>query len=354
VNTLQEGFLTMKKRKAFGISQDLNDGISETMNAAKNNAGQLHYEVIPLTKIKFDPDNPRQLALKLEELTDGNFSVHDSPNDQKRKELESLKSLASSIKKSGVRNAIEVYKDGTYYRLISGERRVLGSILAGKEDIPARILATKPTLFDIRYLQWIENIEREDLSISERIHNVRQLVLAHSEQGEPITATRLKELLGCSLPHAMTYLAILHAPSDIQTLLMKNAITNLEKAAFLAKVDSTEIRAKLVQACLEEKNSLAKLKKLLNENVQLAKKSNIVASGNKGRIAKRVTLGYTQNIDVVKKLIDLILAEPHLQHIEQQLHIDWQDCTSISRGFQALIQHLEKEINLTPRVHNVK
>lgn len=333
----------MNKRKAFGISRDLNEGISQTINAAKNNVGQLRYEVIPLSKIKFDPDNPRKLAISIQEIeNETELTARDPLYERKKRELESLRSLATSIKKTGVRHAVEIYKDGINYRLISGERRVLGSILAGKVDIQARVLDTKPSEFDIRYLQWIENIEREDLNIWDRIQNVRQLVTAYAAQYEvEVTATVLKDILGCSLPHAMTYLAILKAPADIKALLIENAITNLEKAALLAKVQDSMLREKLVKKCLSENISLAGLKKI----IQLEQKTEIEIKRllvTKPRATKRVMLGDTDQVIVVKHLLELILKNNQTDKLHEILaDIDWNNLASVSKGFQVVIKFLE-------------
>jgi ParB family chromosome partitioning protein len=330
----------MAKRKSFGISKALNEGISQTINAVKNNAGQLRYEVIPLTKIQFDPENPRKLTIKPEELLLETVNLEGLP-EGKKKELDSLRSLAASIKKTGVRHAIEVYKDGADYRLISGERRVLGSILAGKEDIQARVLDLKPSEFDIRYLQWIENIEREDLSIWERLQNVRQLITTYSQlYATEVSPTSLKEILGCSLPHAMTYLAILNAPADIQGLLQTNQLQNLEKAAFLAKVESDSLRSQLIGDCIGKNASLASLKKRLAHFQELSKQIKQSSKQTKGRAAKRVTLGFTNNIHVVKKLFELIIEDGSWPEAKS-FQVDWNDYQSVSKGFQLLIKLLE-------------
>lgn len=332
----------MTKRKVFGISKDLNEGMSQTINAAKNNAGQLRYEVIPLTKIKLDPNNPRKLALKADDLKeDLALEARDPLYDRKKKELEGIKSLATSIKKQGVRNAVEVYKDGVHYRLISGERRVLASLLAGKEDIPARIIDDKPSEFDIRYLQWIENIEREDLSIWERLQNVQQLINAYSQNEHvTVTATLLKDLIGCSLPHAMTYLAVLQAPDDVQQLLQENVLTNLEKAALLSKTHDPLLRARLVKACVQDNLPLTALKKIASDHVKPVVKSTLPR--RQGRTARRITLGHTTQIHVVKKLMTSALALPEFTpHSEHFISIDWSDLAEVSKAFQKLIKLME-------------
>lgn len=342
VKQLPRRYLMMKKRKAFGISKDLNDGISQTILTAENNAGQLRYEVIPLKKIKFDPENPRQLALKPTELL-SEILPSDPLQEQKKKELESLRSLANSIMKTGVRHAIEVFKDGTEYRLISGERRVLGSLLAGKLDIQARIVDARPSEYDIRYLQWIENIEREDLSTWERLQNVKQLIFAyHQHEDREITATLLKDLLGCSLPQAMTYLSILQAPPDLLSYIQNNKLTNLEKISFLAKVEEKDLRAHLLATCIENNLPLARLKAIYQDAKKNAKLAKMPIRATKGRTARRVTLGYTDQINVVKKLIELVLTQtpyPSLHSVIKD--IDWNDCSAVSKAFQRLIKSME-------------
>ena len=74
-----------------------------------------------------------------------------------------------------------VYKHGEKYRLIAGERRTLASILAGKADIQAKILDARPDELKISLLQWIENIERKDLSLWERLNNLEKIVHAYAE-----------------------------------------------------------------------------------------------------------------------------------------------------------------------------
>ena len=81
---------------------------------------------------------------------------------QPRREFseESIKELSDSIKEQGVLTPLLVRRNGDGFELIAGERRTLASILAGKEDIPAKILTVKPSSLKISLLQWIENIER--------------------------------------------------------------------------------------------------------------------------------------------------------------------------------------------------
>lgn len=328
----------MKGIKRFNLSQDLERGISETLSTAKNNIGQLRYEVIPLSRIKFDPTNPRKLALTREELnqpileTDPNYV-------QKKQELEKLRSMANSISKVGVRHAAEVYKEGSDYRLISGERRVLASLIAGKVDISVRILEHKPTELDLKFLQWVENMEREDLSTWEKVLNIRQLVIAHAkEKGGKISAIILGELLGCTRQIATIWLTAAEAPDDVLEALKKGKISNIEKTAFLAKIKDEECRSEILNACINNA-SLDDMRKLLDKGDVTKFKD----EGKKGRPAQRVALGYVNNLTAMKKIMNAVLDMEECVIYKKELEdLNWNSFADISDAFKKIISYLEK------------
>jgi ParB family chromosome partitioning protein len=76
---------------------------------------------------------------------------------------ESLKELAVSIKEQGIIQPITVRKMGyDKYQIISGERRVRASKLAGLESIPAYIrVANDQSMLEMAL---VENIQRSDLN----------------------------------------------------------------------------------------------------------------------------------------------------------------------------------------------
>ena len=61
----------MSKRKKFGISKQLSESLSQTVQVARQNAGALRYEIVPLNRIELDPDNPRQLHLQKIDIVTG-------------------------------------------------------------------------------------------------------------------------------------------------------------------------------------------------------------------------------------------------------------------------------------------
>src|SRR6185437_4200103 len=168
----------MSKKKRFGVSQALSRGLSETIHVVENNTGIFRNTILPLSRIELDPDNPRKLAISLEDVLHG-MDKKDTLYERKQEELERLKELAITIENSGIINPVVAYKNGEVYRIVAGERRCLASFLAGKNEIEARIYNEKPKGFELKLLQWIENTAREDLSLSERIDNIREVIIEY-------------------------------------------------------------------------------------------------------------------------------------------------------------------------------
>ena len=213
----------MAKKKVFQISEALTEGLEETITAAHNYSGELRIDVISIKRIEVDPENPRDLAINTDDLYRG-LSESDPDYIRKSEELSSLQTIANSIRDQGIINPIVVYKYGDKYRLVAGERRTLASILAGRQDIQAKILDTKPNELKIRLLQWIENVERSDLTLWERLRNLEKIAVTYATKKnistEQVTITELSNLIGCSKPHAMNYKAVLMAEDVIMIIVL--------------------------------------------------------------------------------------------------------------------------------------
>jgi ParB family chromosome partitioning protein len=333
----------MSKRKSFTIGLALAQGLEETIESAQNHSGELRVDVLPLSKVETDPDNPRDLALRFEDIRTG-IAPNDIDHARKTAELESLQSLANSIKSQGIINPITVYKHGDKYRLIAGERRTLASVVAGKTDIQARILDNKPDELKVSLLQWIENIERSDLSLWERLRNLEKIVVAHMKAkktpAESITVTELSNLIGCSKPHAMDYKAILDADDEIRRLIHDNKIKNLQKVALIAGITAKEARESAINACMNG----ATLKQLKSLSTQAnAKPVTPKVIEKRGRQTTAINFGVTKNINVAKTILDSVLQNQSMSHISQHFKsIDWSNHRSVADAFKKLIKKLEE------------
>lgn len=337
----------LKKRKSFQISTALKEGLEDTIKAAEDYSGQLRVEVIPLRKIELDPENPRDLMLELDELPHGP-AQEDASYQRKISEKEKLESLSFSIKSEGIINPITVYKYGDKYRVIAGERRTLASKLAGKTDIPAKILDAKPSHLKLSLLQWIENIEREDLSLIEKIRNLEKIIdISQKEKNnqQPLKILQLCELIGCSKSQAANYLSLVYAPNDVKETLQNNSIRNIEKAAFIARLDSSGLRKITLDACVNGA-SLNELKKIVHaqENLDYSNRSEKKLMNKKNN--NSINLGATTNPSVVKLLINAILKHDLYNHLEPNFkNLDWKNNNEIAKAFNRLVKSIEETVN---------
>jgi ParB family transcriptional regulator, chromosome partitioning protein len=335
----------MSKKKRFMISSSLNQGLTDTMNAVYNNAGSVRFEVIPLTRIDTDPDNPRELKLTKEEAING-ISKENESYVEKNNEIESLQSLAETITKKGLINPVVVYKNGENYRLVAGERRFLASLIAKRQDIQARILNEKPNSLDLRLLQWIENTEREDLTLKDRIGNVKSILKEYLKQypQTEVSPSLIKQLIGVSLPQASCYYAVLNATNDVEEVINNGNINNLDKAALISKLSSQELRNKAIEFCIAG-STLKQLRQLIeNENISQEAHKGSSVKKKKGRAASRVNLGSTTNTDVVKKIISSVLKDMQFKQFEATFrNVNWDSYTDVANAFRKFVQILEKE-----------
>lgn len=331
----------MIKKKRFVISQSLQRGLTDTVNAVKNNVGLGRFEVISLSRLEVDPENPRSLLLTPQEIISG-LSKEDPLYPAKLQELEKLTTLAETIKKKNLLNPVVVYKQGEIYRLLAGERRFLASLIAKKEDIQARVLNEKPNSLDLRLLQWIENTEREDLSLKDRIGNINAVIneYCQTKPGTKVTATLLKDLLNISLPQATYYEALTRLPKDLEEQIAQGSINSIEKAAIIAKIPSVDLRKKVMTLCIEGAN-IKQMKALIELEKNAALR--LTVEKKKGRAFKQVNMGATQNTQVIQKIVNLVIASPSYRHFASFFEkICWSEYEQASKAFRKIIEILEK------------
>ena len=151
---------------------------------------------------------------------------------------EALEELASSIKLHGILEPVLLRKRNDRYQIVSGERRVRASKIAGLAEIEARVF---DLLSDKTMAEWaiIENIQREDLDPIEAANSYQQLLDSYDYTHDDL-ATRL----GKSRTAVTNSLRLLKLPESVKqyvaegklsvgaarSLLSPN-ITNPEKAA---------------------------------------------------------------------------------------------------------------------------
>ncbi len=333
----------MTKRKKFGISKTLTNSLSQTVKVASNNMGVLRHEIVPIDLIELDPCNPRTFLIQKDDIISG-LEHNDYLYDKKRREIDSLESLKNSIIKQGILNPVWIYKYKTHYRLIMGERRVLASLLAGNSDIHAKVLESRPLDTSLRLLQWMENLERSDLTLWERITNINLIIEAQQKETPDlkVNATFIKNLLGCSLPHAMNYFAVVFCSQDLRDSIQGGKINNLEKAALLANINDKDVFKEVYTLCISGA-SLKHLQAMIRTK-KLKSHTNSVLRGNvsKGANFKTINLGFCKSSDVIKKITDILLKDNLCaEHANCFENLDWRNNSEISKAFKSFIAKLE-------------
>lgn len=329
----------MSTKKRFTIAPDLASGLRNTIQSAATNQGQLHYDLMPIDMIETDPNNPRRLALTKQDIL---YGVHadDAQFTIKTKERDALTELSESIKRIGIRNAIEVYKDGLKYRIITGERRYWAAILAGQKSVPVRI-GQKPDEFNLRYTQWVENINRQDLSLWEKLTNLHLIANAYKQTNQQeINEQILQSLLGVSNTQAYRYFCLLKAEESITSLIQQGKVNNLKIVQELVSMKDKGARNQIiswVSTSLGEITSLTQYRDVAGKRVR--------TSPLKSKTT--INLGKVTNTLVAKYLLDRVLSDARFsKYRDKYKHLDWHSSKAVNHAFKDLLKLMDLELRV--------
>ena len=187
-----------KKVLGRGLSALLNDNNHNIESIGDNNAELIVGSIIdlPIEKISNNPFQPRT-----------HFNE------------ESIKELSTSIKQLGVIQPVTVRKiKGNKYQLVSGERRLRASKLAGLNTIPSyvRLADDKESL----EMALVENIQRQDLDPIEIGLSYERLI-----NEIKLTQDQLSERVGKKRSTIANYMRLLKLDPIIQTGIRDRFIT---------------------------------------------------------------------------------------------------------------------------------
>jgi ParB family chromosome partitioning protein len=187
-----------------GSTEEIKPGESETADIQKKGSDSALF--ISVDSIKTNPYQPRE---DFEEST--------------------LRELADSIKQKGVIQAITVRKtnEGSY-ELLTGERRLRASRMAGLKTIPAFVLDVN-SKEDLLEISLIENIQRKDLNPLEIAKGYQRLINECR-----LTQELVAEKVGKSRTAVTNFLRILKLPEEIKQSISKGEISEGHARAILA------------------------------------------------------------------------------------------------------------------------
>ena len=150
--------------------------------------------------------------------------------NQPRKEFdkEKIEELAQSINKNGlIQPLIVTKKDNENYTLVAGERRWRASQIAKLKTLPALLL---PSDLDKDEISLIENIQRENLKVTEEAQAYQRLIEKNS-----YTHDQLSKIVGKSRSHITNLLRILNLHEYFSDLLNRGIISMGHARALVGK-----------------------------------------------------------------------------------------------------------------------
>lgn len=173
-------------------------------------------------------------------------------------DAEALEELAESIKIQGIIQPITVRKlsEGAY-QLISGERRLQASKLAGLTQIPAYIRQANDQ--QMLEMALIENIQRENLNAIEIALSYQRLLSECNLKQE-----ELGDRVGKKRTTVTNYLRLLKLPPDIQIGLRDNKI-GMGHARALINIQDIEKQLEVYKRIVAEDLSVRKVEELVRQ-----------------------------------------------------------------------------------------
>ncbi len=220
----------MAKKNALGRGLD---ALIDTSNSTKENQGEANE--ININKIEANPFQPRT-----------NFDE------------EALQELSESIKELGVIQPITVrILENGNYQLISGERRLRASKLAGLKKIPAYIRSADDQ--GMLEMALVENIQREDLNAIEVAISYQRLM-----EECKLTQEGLSQRVGKKRSTVSNYTRLLNLPAKIQ-LGIKEEKISMGHARALISVKEEETQLMIFDQILKYDFSVRRVEDIIRE-----------------------------------------------------------------------------------------
>jgi ParB family chromosome partitioning protein len=171
---------------------------------------------------------------------------------------EALAELADSIKIQGIIQPVTVRQTGTNtYQLISGERRLQASKLAGLTSIPAYI--RKADDQQMLEMALIENIQRENLNAIEIALSYQRLLSECQLRQED-----LGERVGKNRSTVTNYLRLLKLPPDIQ-IGLRDGVIGMGHARALISIEDPQQQVGLYRRIVTEDLSVRRVEELVRQ-----------------------------------------------------------------------------------------
>lgn len=186
---------------------------------------------------------------------------------------DALNELAESIKIQGVIQPVTVRKMGRdKYQLISGERRLRASKLAGLKTIPVYIrVANDEQMLEMAL---IENTHREGLNAIEVALSYQRLIEECN-----ITQEQLSEKVGKDRSTVTNFLRLLKLPPEVQVA-VRDGFISMSQARTIINIEDKTQQLVILKEIIDKDLSVRKVEELVrslnNKNVKTKKQKDVL------------------------------------------------------------------------------
>ena len=208
------------------------ENVTKILDDIENNNEGQEQLMLPVDQIRPNPYQPRKVFDK-----------------------DALQELSESIQQHGVFTPILVKKSISGYELVTGERRLRASKMAGLDTIPAILVD-----FDDQQMMEIallENVQREDLNIIEEAKAYDQLIKRLN-----YTQEQLAHRIGKSREHITNTVRLLKLPEDVQNYVVAKQLSMGHVRALLGLKDEDMMR-KVARQAIAQGMSVRKVEQLV-------------------------------------------------------------------------------------------
>ena len=179
-------------------------------------------------------------------------------NPRKRFPKQSLEELADSIRSHGILSPLLVrptkradHLPGVddAFELVAGERRFRASEIAGLDRIP--VLIRELTDCEVREIQLIENLQREDVSAFDEATGYAELLELKGEDGESLyNIDKIAEAIGQNREYVTQRLRVRKTPRALLEALDEGRV-GVKVCESVGRIPAAEDREKIVEEILE-------------------------------------------------------------------------------------------------------
>jgi len=238
---------------------------------------------------------------------------------------QSLKELASSISEKGVIEPILVRKVDSKFVIVAGERRWRASIIAGLKSIPAIVIEPGDER-EIREIQIVENLQREDISPIERAKVISDYLMPLTD-GKRLKTLLINYRMGRDVPEDFA-----HTVSALCKTIGKSPITLIRWVSLLELPEDLQMKLNDPLSPITSKHieTLLKLNdmNLIRDVMKIVERENLSAEETK-TIVKRIRKKKDNNslrlaircLEKTSARILFVRTEKEIENIKKELLI---------------------------------